>query len=76
VLKFWKRKDEAVKNWRSRAWSIDPNKTKITILVKKRKGLPTSTTLDIQEAVVISNYLIMLCAVRSVFHMLHVAMLH
>jgi hypothetical protein len=38
VLKFWKRKDEAVKNWRSRAWSIDPNKTKITILVKKEKG--------------------------------------
>ncbi|MBN1358901.1 hypothetical protein JW988_09065 [Candidatus Bathyarchaeota archaeon] len=37
MLRFWKRKGKAVKKWRSRAWSIDPNKTNLTILVKKEK---------------------------------------
>jgi len=37
VLKFWKRKSKAVKKWRSRAWSINPNKTTLTIITKKEK---------------------------------------
>jgi len=32
VIRLWKRKGKAVKKWRSRAWSIDPKKTKITII--------------------------------------------
>jgi len=32
-----KRKAKAVKNWRSRAWSIDPNKTNLTIAFRKEK---------------------------------------
>lgn len=32
VIQLWKRKGNAVKKWRSRAWSIDPKKTKITII--------------------------------------------
>jgi hypothetical protein len=32
VVRLWKRKGKAVKKWRSRAWSIDPKKTKITII--------------------------------------------
>lgn len=32
VIRFWKRKGNAIKKWRSRAWSIDPKKTKITII--------------------------------------------
>jgi hypothetical protein len=34
-VKFWRRKGKAVKNWRSRAWSIDFSKTNLTIIVKK-----------------------------------------
>jgi hypothetical protein len=30
--KFFHRKSKAVKNWRSRAWSIDPKVTKLTII--------------------------------------------
>ena len=32
LQKFWKRKSKAVKNWRSRAWSIDPKVTNLTII--------------------------------------------
>ena len=32
VRRLWNRKGQAVKKWRSRAWSIDPKKTKITII--------------------------------------------
>ncbi|MCW4053539.1 MAG: hypothetical protein NWE84_01280 [Candidatus Bathyarchaeota archaeon] len=38
MLRFWSKKGKAVKKWRSRAWSIDPNKTNLTIVVKKEKG--------------------------------------
>jgi len=37
VLRFWSRKGKAVKKWRSRAWSIDTNRTKLTIVVRKEK---------------------------------------
>ena len=32
LSKFWKRRNKAVKNWRSRAWSIDLRVTKLTII--------------------------------------------
>ncbi len=32
MLRFWNRKGKAVKNWRSRAWSIDPKVTNLTII--------------------------------------------
>jgi hypothetical protein len=32
VLRILKRKDKAVDKWRSRGWSIDPKKTKLTII--------------------------------------------
>jgi hypothetical protein len=32
MLRFWNRKDDAVKKWRSRAWSIDPKVTNLTII--------------------------------------------
>jgi len=35
MLRLWGRKSKAVKKWRSRAWSIDPNNTHLTIVVKK-----------------------------------------
>jgi hypothetical protein len=35
--RFWNRKGKAVKKWRSRAWSIDPKETNLTIIVKKDK---------------------------------------
>jgi hypothetical protein len=31
-MKLFHRKSKAVKNWRSRAWSIDPKVTKLTII--------------------------------------------
>jgi len=37
MLRFWRAKGKGVKKWRSRAWSIDPNKTNLTIIVRKRK---------------------------------------
>ena len=36
MLGVWNRKGKAVKKWRSRAWSIDPNKTNLTIIVGKK----------------------------------------
>ena len=32
---FFHRKSKVVKKWRSRAWSIDPNKTNLTIVFRK-----------------------------------------
>ncbi|MCW4047220.1 MAG: hypothetical protein NWE99_06625 [Candidatus Bathyarchaeota archaeon] len=32
MLKLFTRKSRAVKKWRSRAWSIDPKKTNLTII--------------------------------------------
>ena len=37
MSRFWKRKGKAVKKWRSRAWSIDPNKTNLTIIKAESK---------------------------------------
>jgi hypothetical protein len=37
MLRLFRRKGKAVKNWRSRAWVIDPKKTNLTIVVKKEK---------------------------------------
>jgi hypothetical protein len=34
-MKLFRRKSHAVKNWHARAMTIDPNKTKITIIRKK-----------------------------------------
>jgi hypothetical protein len=34
-MKLFRRKSHAVKNWHARALTIDPNKTKITIIRKK-----------------------------------------
>jgi hypothetical protein len=31
---FWRKKGEAVEKWRSKAWSIDLHKTKLTIVAK------------------------------------------
>ena len=36
-MKLFHRKSKAVKKWRSRAWSIDPNKTNLTFEVKAIK---------------------------------------
>ena len=38
MLKLWNGKGKAVKKWRSRAWSIDPNKTNLTIVWLRRKS--------------------------------------
>ncbi|MBT0158554.1 hypothetical protein G4O51_01055 [Candidatus Bathyarchaeota archaeon A05DMB-2] len=35
MLKLFSRKSKAVKKWRSRAWSIDPKKTSLTIIRNK-----------------------------------------
>jgi hypothetical protein len=32
MLRLWNRKGNAVKKWRSRAWSIDPKVTNLTII--------------------------------------------
>jgi hypothetical protein len=40
VLRIWKRKDVAIKNWRSRAWSIDPKKTNLTIIKVEASDMP------------------------------------
>jgi hypothetical protein len=32
VLRLWNRKNSAVRKWRSRAWSIDPKVTNLTII--------------------------------------------
>jgi len=37
MLRLFKRKGKAVKKWRSKAWSIDPKKTNLTIILKKEK---------------------------------------
>jgi len=39
MLRLWNRKGKAVKNWRSKAWSIDPKQTTLTIIVRKEKLL-------------------------------------
>ena len=35
-MRLFRRKSHAVKNWHSRALTIDPRKTKLTIINKKR----------------------------------------
>ena len=39
--RFWKKKGQAIKKWRSRAWSIDPRITKLTIIkVEAQTNVP------------------------------------
>ena len=42
MLSLFKKKNRAIKKWRSRAWSIDPKKTRLTILKAKtpRRHVP------------------------------------
>jgi hypothetical protein len=42
MLRLWNQKGKVVKNWRSRAWSIDPNKTNLTII----RAEPKLETID------------------------------
>jgi len=37
VKRLWSRKGNSIKKWRSKAWSIDLHKTKLTIVVKNAK---------------------------------------
>ena len=37
LLNFWNRKGVAAKKWRSRAWSIDPKITRLTIVTEAPK---------------------------------------
>jgi methyl coenzyme M reductase subunit C-like uncharacterized protein (methanogenesis marker protein 7) len=32
MLRLWNRKNNAVRNWRSKAWSIDPKVTNLTMI--------------------------------------------
>jgi len=34
MRRFWSRKGKAVEKWRSKAWSIDLHKTKLTIITE------------------------------------------
>jgi hypothetical protein len=42
VRRLWNRKGQAVKKWRSRAWVIDPKKTKITIIKAEASNVDDS----------------------------------
>ena len=42
VLRIWNRKGKAVRKWRSRAWNIDPKKTKITIIKVETSNIDNS----------------------------------
>ena len=46
MLRFWNRKGKAVKKWRSRAWSIDPKVTNLTIVKKEPEKLENIGTAD------------------------------
>jgi hypothetical protein len=48
VIRLWKRKGNTVKKWRSRAWSIDPKKTKITIIKVETSNIDL-TDLDLSN---------------------------
>jgi hypothetical protein len=43
MLKFFKRKSKAVKNWHSRAMLIDLRQTKLTIITAETPQEPRST---------------------------------
>ena len=40
MSRFWKRKGVAVRKWRSRAWSIDPKVTNLTIIKVEASNMP------------------------------------
>jgi hypothetical protein len=44
MFRIWNKKDTAVKKWRSRAWSIDPKVTNLTI-IKSDNTNPESTAV-------------------------------
>jgi hypothetical protein len=52
-LRLFRRKGRAVKKWRSRAWSIDPKKTKLTIIRTEASNLenPEFTDLNLADPV-------------------------
>ncbi len=46
MLRLWNRKGEAVKKWRSRAWSIDPRVTNLTIIKTENADLKSIDVPD------------------------------
>ena len=49
-MRIWNNKGTAVKKWRSRAWSIDPKKTKLTITrVQDQLSLNPEENLEITD---------------------------
>ena len=48
MSRFWKRKGVAVRKWRSRAWSIDPKVTNLTII--KTEAEKTIESLDTADS--------------------------
>jgi len=49
VRRLWNRKGQPVKKWRSRAWSIDPKKTKITIIKEASNIIITEENLELVD---------------------------
>jgi hypothetical protein len=49
VRRLWNRKGQAVKKWRSRAWSIDPKKTKITIIKEASNIIVSEENLELAD---------------------------
>lgn len=47
LLRFRSRKGKAVKNWRSKAWSIDPKVTNLTIIKDEAVKLEILDTADV-----------------------------
>jgi hypothetical protein len=47
MLNFRKRKDIAVKKWRSRAWSINPRVTKLSIIKTEAPKVENIDTADL-----------------------------
>ena len=48
MFRLFSLKSKSIKNWRSRAWSIDPQKTKL-IITKTKKSVRHVTTVDTQK---------------------------
>jgi hypothetical protein len=46
-MRLFRRKSRAVKKWRSRAWSIDPKKTKLTIIKAEALNLENPEFADL-----------------------------
>jgi hypothetical protein len=46
LLNFWNRKGVAVKKWRSRAWSIDPRVTRLSIIKTEASNMENIDDAD------------------------------